>query len=190
MTWFWHGHFAISVRKVRSAQLMYRRNDTFHTLGRGDFRSLAQAMLTDPAMLLWLEGAGSKAEHPNENLAREFMELFTLGLGNYTEDDVREAARALTGWRVDAATSTSRFVAAAHDPGPETLLSTTGSFDAGARRCRAAQARGAGPRPATDVLPPTVPCPAYPGPQCDSRAHERWVTGQDIVDHTNSPRAA
>jgi uncharacterized protein (DUF1800 family) len=130
MVWFWHGHFATSVQKVRSAQLMYRQNDTFRTLGRGDFRLLAQAMLTDPAMLLWLDGAGSNAEHPNENLAREFMERFSLGLGNYTEDDVRQAARALTGWRVDAATSSSSFVAAAHDPGPETVLSTTGSYDA------------------------------------------------------------
>ena len=73
-------------------------------------------------MLLWLDGGGNRVGKPNENLAREFMELFTLGVGNYTEDDVRAAARALTGWTVNVASSSATFVPKRHDPGPETVL--------------------------------------------------------------------
>jgi len=131
MTWFWHGHFATSARKVRSAALMYGQNAALRRLGRGDFRALAQAMVVDPAMLVWLDGGGNRAGRPNENLAREFMELFTLGIGNYTENDVREAARALTGWRVDAAAGGSAaFTPQNHDAGPKTVLGTTAAFDA------------------------------------------------------------
>ncbi|MDT7598073.1 MAG: hypothetical protein QOK26_150, partial [Pseudonocardiales bacterium] len=89
MTWFWHGHFATSVQKVKFAQLMYQQNDTLRRLGRGDFRTLAQAMIVDPAMLVWLDGGGNRVGRPNENLAREFMELFSLGVGDYSENDVR-----------------------------------------------------------------------------------------------------
>jgi len=131
MTWFWHGHFATSVRKVKSPQLMHIQNETMRTLGRGDFRALAQAMIVDPAMLVWLDGGGNKLGKPNENLAREFMELFTLGVGNYTEADVRDAARALTGWKVDYRNGTAVTAPRAHDPGPKTVLGTTGALDAG-----------------------------------------------------------
>ncbi|WP_445182377.1 DUF1800 domain-containing protein [Pseudonocardia sp. Cha107L01] len=130
MTWFWHGHFATSVRKVKFAQLMYQQNDTLRRLGRGDFRTLAQAMIVDPAMLVWLDGGGNRVGRPNENLAREFMELFTLGVGDYSENDVRQAARALTGWRVNHTSDTATFAEAAHDPGPETVLGTSASYDA------------------------------------------------------------
>lgn len=130
LTWFWHGHFATSVQKVKSAALMYRQNDTLRTLGAGDFRALAHAMIVDPAMLVWLDGTGNKLGKPNENLAREFMELFTLGVGNYTETDVREAARALTGWRIDALNGTSALIPRAHDPGPETVLGASAAYDA------------------------------------------------------------
>lgn len=130
MTWFWHTHFATSIKKVHFAQLMYQQNDTFRRLGLGDFRTLAQAMITDPALLIWLDGQGNRLGKPNENLAREFMELFTLGVGNYQEDDVRQAARALTGWRVNYPASAAFFVAAKHDTGPETVLGTTASLDA------------------------------------------------------------
>ncbi|MBN9098581.1 MULTISPECIES: DUF1800 domain-containing protein [unclassified Pseudonocardia] len=130
MTWFWHGHFATSVQKVKSAALMYGQNATQRRLGGGDFRALARAMIVDPAMLVWLDGTGNRVGKPNENLAREFMELFTLGVGNYTETDVREAARALTGWRIDAGGDTSSVNARNHDPGPETVLGTTGAYDA------------------------------------------------------------
>jgi uncharacterized protein (DUF1800 family) len=109
---------------------MYTQNDTLRRLGRGDFRALAQAMIVDPAMLVWLDGGGNKVGKPNENLAREFMELFTLGVGNYTEADVKDTARALTGWRVDYRTGGATMIARAHDPGPHTVLGRTGSLDA------------------------------------------------------------
>ena len=125
MTWFWHGHFATSIQKVRFANLMAIQNASQRRLGTGDFRALAQAMAIDPAMLLWLDGGGNRVGKPNENLAREFMELFTLGVGNYTEDDVRSAARALTGWTVNVASSSATFVPKRHDPGPETVLGTS-----------------------------------------------------------------
>ena len=130
MTWFWHGHFATSIKKVKFAKLMYQQNDTLRRLGRGDFRTLAQAMIIDPAMLIWLDGQGNQVGKPNENLAREFMELFCLGVGNYAETDVRQAARALTGWRLNYTSDTPSFTPGAHDPGPETVLGQSASFDA------------------------------------------------------------
>src|SRR5438132_9856254 len=89
MTLFWHSHFATSNRKVQSIPLMLRQSDLLRRHALGDFSALLTAIVADPAMLVWLDGAGSKKENPNENLAREFLELFTLGLGNYTEADVR-----------------------------------------------------------------------------------------------------
>jgi uncharacterized protein (DUF1800 family) len=130
MAWFWHGHFATSAQKVRYPQLMSAQNETLRRLGRGDFRTLANAMIVDPAMLVWLDGGGNRVGKPNENLAREFMELFTLGVGNYTEDDVRQAARALTGWRVDFRTGAARLDPVDHDAGPKSVLGTTADFDA------------------------------------------------------------
>ena len=131
MTWFWHGHFATSARKVRSVALMYGQNATLRRLGAGDFGALARAMVVDPAMLVWLDGGGNTVGRPNENLAREFMELFTLGIGTYTESDVREAARALTGWRVDvAAGGSAAFTPRNHDGGDKTVLGTRAPFDA------------------------------------------------------------
>ena len=130
MTWFWHGHFATSIKKVGSAPLMLGQNETQRRLGTGDFRALARAMIVDPALLVWLDGSGSKAAHPNENLAREFMELFTLGVGNYAEDDVRQAARALTGWAVRFTDDQAVQVPRNHDAGPETVLRTSQAYDA------------------------------------------------------------
>lgn len=132
MTWFWHTHFATSIQKVKFAKLMYLQNNTFRQLGRGDFRTLAQAVIVDPAMLIWLDGQGNRVGKPNENLAREFMELFSLGVGNYTETDVRQAARALTGWRLNYTNDTPSFAARAHEPGPETVLGHSGAYDASA----------------------------------------------------------
>ncbi len=130
LAWFWHGHFATSIQKVRYATLMYDQNATQRRLGGGDFRALAQAMAVDPAMLVWLDGGGNKVGKPNENLAREFMELFTLGVGNYTETDVRESARALTGWRIDVTGGSASVNPRNHDGGPETVLGATASYDA------------------------------------------------------------
>jgi uncharacterized protein (DUF1800 family) len=131
MTWFWHGHFATSEQKVRGPRLMQRQNDTLRTQGTGSFTTLARSLVVDPAMLVWLDGQRNTAKAPNENLARESMELFLLGIGHYTEDDVRAAARALTGWTVDRNTITSRFVPRRHDSGAVTVLGSTAALDAG-----------------------------------------------------------
>jgi len=131
LTFGWHGHFATSAEKVRVAALMLRQNDTLRRLGRGSFTDLATAMVTDPAMLLWLDGSSSTAKAPNENLSREFLELFALGHGDgYTEQDVREGARALTGWTVGDDGSAA-FVPRRHDGASKTLLGHTGTLDAG-----------------------------------------------------------
>ena len=98
LTLFWHGHFATSNKKVESVALMDRQNETLRTHALGGFAALLEAMVADPAMLVWLDGGTSKKNKPNENFAREFLELFTLGAGHYSERDVREAARAFTGW--------------------------------------------------------------------------------------------
>ncbi|CAI7978502.1 conserved hypothetical protein [Frankia sp. Hr75.2] len=127
LTLFWHGHFATSIQKVRSPALMLAQNEIFRRSGRGPFDALTLAVARDPAMLIWLDAGRNVREHPNENFARELMELFTLGIGNYEERDVREAARAFTGWR---AGRTGRFTVAAaqHDSGTKTILGHTGDL--------------------------------------------------------------
>ncbi|MGW6441516.1 DUF1800 domain-containing protein [Lentzea sp. NPDC055074] len=130
MTWFWHGHFATSEQKVRSPRSMLAQNETFRRLGLGPFADLAQALVTDPAMLVWLDGNDNKAGSPNENLAREFLELFALGIGHYEEQDVREAARALTGWTVRADTGKAELVAKRHDDGRKTVFGRSERFTA------------------------------------------------------------
>lgn len=86
-------------------------------------------MVRDPAMLIWLDGPTNRKASPNENLGRELMELFTLGYGNYSDDDVKAAARALTGWRVDRAAGTAQVAGRAHDDGVKTVLGTTAAYD-------------------------------------------------------------
>ncbi|HKB41993.1 MAG TPA: DUF1800 domain-containing protein, partial [Gemmataceae bacterium] len=98
VTLFWHGHFATSNRKVQSVPLMLEQNETLRKHALGEFADLLNAMIVDPAMLVWLDGGISRKEKPNENFAREFLELFTLGVGHYTEKDIREASRAFAGW--------------------------------------------------------------------------------------------
>ncbi len=95
---FWHGHFTSEIKKVKRPELMWRQNETFRQLGYGRFKDLLFAIARDPAMLLYLDNARSKMPHPNENWARELMELFTLGVGHFTEADVKAAARAFAGW--------------------------------------------------------------------------------------------
>jgi uncharacterized protein (DUF1800 family) len=130
LAFFWHGHWATSVQKVRSAHLMLAQQQTFRRYGQGDTGPLVRAMLRDPALILWLDGQRNTARAPNENLARELMELFTLGAGHYTEDDVKAAARVLTGWRVDRASGAARLVPRRHDGSAVTLLGWTGPADA------------------------------------------------------------
>ncbi len=130
LTLLWHNHFATSAQKVRSAAHMAAQNQTLRSGSLGDFRTLAYAMLTDAAMLRWLDGQSNTARAPNENLAREFMELFALGHGNgYTEDDVRAGARALTGWVIDPDGRTS-LTPKRHDAAAKTLFGVTHNFDA------------------------------------------------------------
>src|SRR5438093_9190409 len=117
MVLFWHGHFATSIEKVRDAFLMWRQNDLFRRFAMANWRDLLLEVSKDPAMLVWLDQAQSRREHPNENFARELMELFTLGEGHYTEEDVKEAARAFTGWTM--ALDGDR---ASRTPGPMMLL--------------------------------------------------------------------
>ncbi|OHV05060.1 DUF1800 domain-containing protein [Mycobacterium talmoniae] len=130
LTLLWHNHFATSAQKVRVADFMAAQNQKLRTLALGDFRTLAYAMLTDAAMLRWLDGQSNTAKAANENLAREFMELFALGHGNgYTEADVRAGARALTGWVIKADGDTV-LAPKRHDDTAKTLLGSTGDFDA------------------------------------------------------------
>jgi uncharacterized protein (DUF1800 family) len=129
LTFFWHGHWATSVQKVRSATLVFGQQQTFRRYGTGDTGPFVRAMLRDPALILWLDGQKNTAKAPNENLARELMELFTLGIGNYTEDDVKAAARVLTGWAVDRATGSAKLMPKRHQAQQETLLGSTGRFD-------------------------------------------------------------
>ncbi len=130
LTWFWHGHFATSAQKVRVAGLMLQQNETLRTHALERFGPLAQALIVDPAMLIWLDGNDNTAKAPNENLAREFMELFALGHGQFGESDVKEAARALTGWKVNRATGAAQLRPKQHDDGSKTVLGHTGDLDA------------------------------------------------------------
>ncbi|MDB5027174.1 MAG: hypothetical protein JWO66_863 [Candidatus Eremiobacteraeota bacterium] len=127
-TLFWHGHFATAVQKVQPPA-MVGQISLFRQFGLGRFPALLSAVTRDPAMLIWLDNRANAKAHPNENFAREVMELFALGLGTYTEDDIKEAARAFTGWTVDK-TQQAVFVPARHDDGPKTVLGKTGNFNA------------------------------------------------------------
>ncbi len=100
MTMFWHNHFATSIAKVQISALMQRQNNLFRRQALGDFRALLKAAGKDPAMLIWLDSTINRKAKPNENYAREVMELFSLGRGHYSEKDIQEAARAFTGWFV------------------------------------------------------------------------------------------
>ncbi|MCC6407441.1 MAG: DUF1800 domain-containing protein [Planctomycetes bacterium] len=127
MTLFWHGYFTSSARDVRSSAAMIEQNELFRTKGLGRFGELLAAIVRDPAMLEYLDNNQNRKGNPNENFAREVMELFTLGEGNYTEQDIKEAARALTGWvtrRGEAA-----YVKGRHDSGKKTILGVTKNFD-------------------------------------------------------------
>lgn len=130
LTLFWHGHFATSLVKVKEPYLMWRQNTLFRNHGGGSWPTLMGETARDPAMLIWLDQAQSRASHPNENFARELMELFALGEGNYTENDVTEAARALTGLSLDRATWEPMYRPLMHDRGEKTVLHKTGVLKA------------------------------------------------------------
>jgi len=121
---FWHGHFATSVEKVGRTRLMVAQIETLRALGPGSFAALVDAVSRDPAMITWLDGNANRRHHPNENFARELMELFTLGLGHYDERDVLEAARAFTGWHEQG--DRFRFDEHEHDEGDKQVLGRRG----------------------------------------------------------------
>ena len=144
LTWFWHGHFATSAKKVKVARLMLAQNETFRRHALGSFAPLAQAMIIDPAMLVWLDGNDNTAKAPNENLSREFLELFTLGHGAYSEADVREAARALTGWKINRQSGQAALRPRQHDDGPKRILGDHGRLHRRLPRHPAAGPAGCG----------------------------------------------
>ena len=127
LTLFWHGHFATGNTKVRDIRMMERQNAMLREHANGRFRDLLVGILTDPAMLVYLDNGENLKDHPNENFGRELLELFTMGVGNYTESDIREASRAFTGWTNDVLEF--RFDDTQHDFGQKSFLGRTGSFN-------------------------------------------------------------
>ena len=127
MTLFWHGHFTSGHREVRNSTMMYRKNQLLRENALGNFRDILVAVSQDPAMLRYLNNAQNKKKAPNENYARELLELFTMGEGNYSETDIKQAARALTGWTLRD--GGFQIVPWMHDYGEKTFLGQTGDFD-------------------------------------------------------------
>jgi uncharacterized protein (DUF1800 family) len=136
MTYFWNLHFTSGISKVNDATLLLNQNKLERTLAVGRFDDLVLEITKDPAMMIWLDNATNVKAHPNENYARELMELFTLGVDRYTQADVTETARALTGWTIakpsgaPASQYTFFFSASNHDGGSKTILGQTGNWDA------------------------------------------------------------
>jgi len=127
MAFFWHSHFATSEQKVKATPLIYRQLKLFHEHALGNFGELLHAIIRDPAMLRYLDNDQNRKGQPNENLARELMELFSLGTGNYTEQDIREGARALTGYSIEPYEFVFRRFQ--HDAGRKIILGRSGNFD-------------------------------------------------------------
>ena len=128
MTLYFHGHFT-SLATPLFPWITYNQNALFRRYALGNLRELTRDVSKDAAMLIYLNGAQNVAAHPNENYARELMELFTLGVDHYSENDVRESARAWTGWQVNRKADTVTFDAALHDSGVKTFLGRTGNFN-------------------------------------------------------------
>jgi uncharacterized protein (DUF1800 family) len=129
LTLLWHNHFATSNAKVDSVPLMAAQNDLLRRESLGSFRRVLHDMAKDVAMLVWLDSNSNRKRHPNENFAREVMELFSLGVGNYSEHDIQEAARAFTGWHVR--NGEFWFNAIQHDSGEKVVFTKRGHFDGG-----------------------------------------------------------
>jgi len=130
MTFVLHGHFTTAaIQKGVWPNLVLAQNQLFRQYALGNLHDLTLAVSKDPGMSLYLDNAENNKSHPNENYARELMELFTLGIGNYTEEDIRQSARAFTGWTIDRQTGEFTFNARNHDDGSKTFLSRTGNFD-------------------------------------------------------------
>ena len=129
MTWFWHGHWATAIGKLNHAYPMYLQNQTLRKYALGNFGEMTSAMLNDGALQFWLDGGENTAKSPNENLARELMELFTLGVNRYTETDVRELSRALTGYQIERSSGKVTFNAKRYDSNVKTILGSSTNFN-------------------------------------------------------------
>ena len=126
LTLFWHNHFATSNAKVRNLSYMLGQNQLMRRNALGSFRTMLEEMSKDPAMMIWLDTALSKKGQANENYARELMELFSLGIGHYTEQDVREGARAFTGWEI--VNGKFHLNSYEHDSGEKQFLGKSGNW--------------------------------------------------------------
>jgi len=129
LTLFWHGHFATSIQKVKLPYFMWMQNEMFRRHAAGNWRKMLKDVSKDPAMVIWLDNISNRANGPNENYARELMELFTLGEGNYSEKDIKESARAFTGYSVDRNTQEFVFREGLHDKGKKHFFNRAGNFD-------------------------------------------------------------
>ncbi|MCB9217954.1 MAG: DUF1800 domain-containing protein [Ignavibacteriales bacterium] len=127
MVLFWHNHFVSEISVVDSPQLMYHQNKLFREFAFGNFKELTKQVSINPAMLIYLDNTKNRKEDPNENYARELMELFTLGIGNYSENDIVEAAKALTGWQVEGLES--YFNEERFDDSVKNFLGKSGNFN-------------------------------------------------------------
>lgn len=128
MVLFFHNHFSNERDKVVYPQNMYAQNALFRKYAFGNFKQLVKEISIDPSMLIYLDGNNSRGSAPNENYARELMELFTMGIGNYTETDIKQAAKVLSGWQVNGLTAT--FVASRwYTEASVTVLGKTAKFD-------------------------------------------------------------
>jgi len=180
LTLLWHNHFATSAEKVRFASYMGAQNQKLRSKSLGDFRTLAYSMLTDAAMLFWLDAQTNTAKAPNENLAREFMELFTLGHGNgYTEEDVRQGARALTGWVIRPATGQTMVLPRRHDNTHKTIFGVTSNFDA-AGFCDAVLAQPKSPQYVAGRLWQQLASDTPPSPQALDRLVSAYGSGRNL----------
>jgi uncharacterized protein (DUF1800 family) len=161
----WHDHFATSHAKVQDVHLAYGQNRSLRELGLGDFRALLHALVVDPAMLVWLDGVENKKGHPNENLARELMELFALGIGNYDERDVAEAARGLSGWSVRE--RRARFSESRFDGGEKVVLGVRGPL---------------GTREVTDAVLASPAAPRWIARRLWNTLHAEAPTERELAD--------
>ncbi len=130
MTWFWHGHWATSIGKVEYSLPMYLQNQTLRTNALGDFGTQSRAMIMDGALQYWLDGGANTVAAPNENLAREFMELFTLGVDHYLQIDVQSVASGLTGYKVNRSNGNVTFIAKNHDSSTFNILGSPATYNA------------------------------------------------------------
>lgn len=128
MVWFWHGHWATSIDKINYPLPMFTQNKTLRTYALGNFKEMSRAMINDGALQIWLDGGDSTLKAPNENLSRELMELFVLGVNRYSEDDVKALAKVLTGYQINNSSGKVTVNLKRHDPSAVTLLGSSAIF--------------------------------------------------------------